>query len=110
MKSIGLILGAFAFVLASTFTTMPSAYANDMALECKRKTFKARGKPNNIQSMANLSAVVTWISRAKKKHGKEYAQWHYAAEHHVKCEKKTNFYMCEAIGKPCKGPDKTAQK
>ncbi len=79
---------------------------------CKAKKVSTRGRPNRIQAMASMNAVISWINMTKKKHGKEYALWHTASDKKISCEKikDSDYYICFAGGKPCKPFDEEKNK
>ena len=70
--------------------------------ECMDSKVQGQGRPNKMQSMANMNAIIDWMNATKKKHGPDYAQWHIASEGTVKCRKAGDFNICLAEGKPCK--------
>ena len=76
-------------------------------VSCKSKLV-AVGRPNQIETIANLNAVGAWISRARE-HGASYAECRYAEKAQVSCENKgkSGFFLCRASGKPC--PAKPSQ-
>lgn len=79
---------------------------------CQAKKVSTRGRPNRIQAMASMNAVISWINMTKKKHGKDYALWHTAADKKISCEKikGSDYFICFAGGKPCKPDDDEKNK
>ncbi len=69
---------------------------------CTDSKVQGQGRPNKMRSMANMNAIIDWMNATKKKHGKDYAQWHFANENTVKCRKAGDFNICLAEGTPCK--------
>ncbi len=60
------------------------------------------GFPNRVQSVANMNAVIQWMTAVKKKHGDGYAQWHTAKDSKVDCRQAgKDLYICNAQGQPC---------
>ncbi len=109
----------FLILLAiSIFLFAPSGYAKeekDQKTEteevepvCKKRKLKSRGRPNRIQIMASMSAIVSWIKRANKAYGTEFGDWHRAQTSKTKCNKiaGSDYYICMAEGKPCKKSNK----
>ncbi|MGI9378441.1 MAG: hypothetical protein ACR2OW_02235 [Methyloligellaceae bacterium] len=103
----------FCILALAMFMLSPSADLranenNAAEVSCKSKLV-AVGRPNQIETIAQLNAVGAWITRARKI-GETYAEWRYADKAQVSCEKKgsSGFYLCRASGKPC--PAKSSQK
>lgn len=86
----------------SIYQKQASASEQSADRECKESKVQGQGRPNKMQSMANMNAIIDWMNATKKKHGSEYAQWHLANEGSVKCRKAGDFNICLAEGKPCK--------
>ena len=92
---IGLVLSLLAPGVAS------AAGDPEEAKYCKDKV-TAVGRPNTIQSLSSMSAVIQWTQRARKL-GKDYAHWHSARQSNLDCKliKRSGYYVCYASGKPC---------
>lgn len=95
---IGLMLSLVAIGTAS------AARDPEEAKYCKDKV-TAVGRPNSIQSLSSMSAVMQWSERARKL-GEDYAHWHSARQAKLDCKlmKRSGKYVCYASGKPCAVP------
>ena len=96
------ILGSLISVLTSIWSQLPGDGAQASAENKCKKKIVAIGRPNRIETIANLNAVGAWISQAQK-HGKKYSQWLSAEKASVECDKRgsSQFYLCRASAKPC---------
>ncbi len=69
---------------------------------CIEEKIIGYGFPNRVQSVANMNAVIQWMTAVKKKHGDSYAQWHTAKESKVDCRQAgRDLHICNAYGQPC---------
>ena len=95
---IGLMLSLLATGAAS------AASDPEEAKYCKDKV-TAVGRPNTIQSLSRMSAMIQWTRRAGKL-GEDYAEWHSARQSNLDCKlvKRSGYYICYASGKPCAIP------
>jgi len=95
---IGLMLSLLATGAAS------AAGDPEEAKYCKDKV-TAVGRPNTIQSLSRMSAMIQWTRRAGKL-GEDYAEWHSARQSNLDCKlvKRSGYYICYASGKPCAIP------
>jgi hypothetical protein len=103
-------------VAMAVATGLGPAQAGSGERSCGRRVV-AKGFPNKIKTVANLSALRIWSETVKDKHGADYAMWHNAKGSSIKCSpvQKSDYFMCIAMGRPCKmhaadaGTEKTAQ-
>jgi hypothetical protein len=65
----------------------------------------AVGRPNKIQSLSGMSAVVQWKRRAGEL-GEKFVHWQYAMDAELNCKfmRRSGYYICYASGKPCEHP------
>ena len=84
--------------------TASAAGDPEEAKYCKDKV-TAVGRPNSIQSLSSMSAVMQWTQRARK-FGEDYGNWHSARQSNLDCKfvKRSGYYVCYASGKPCAIP------
>lgn len=95
-----IIIGLMLYLLLA----VQAEAAEDKTKSCKDK-ITAVGRPNRIQSLSSMSAVIQWTRRANEL-GKEYGQWHNALSSDLSCKliKRSGYYVCYASGKPCELP------
>lgn len=92
---IGLMLYLFHFGQAAI------AGEEERNKSCKDK-ITAVGRPNRIQSLSSMSAIIQWTQRADEL-GNNFGQWHTALNADLSCKlmKRSGYYICYASGKPC---------
>lgn len=71
---------------------------------CKKRLSVA-GFPHRLKTIAQINAIRSWTNGSKK-HGGDYAVWHYAMGGSIECEKlqKSDYYRCTAAARPCLPP------
>ncbi len=88
-------LAAFALAASPTSATA----ANEPG--CQEKKIIGVGRPNQIEAVAQLSAVAAWAQTAQAL-GDSYSMWHNASGAQVLCETLgSGYHRCTAHGKPC---------
>lgn len=90
-----------ACILSLTFSQIAAA-STEAEMTCL-KPVKRTGPANLSQSFANMKAIVFWTEMVRKKHGKEYAIWHYAKKKSVRCKKgkSSQYFYCDVAATPC---------
>ncbi|GBF26581.1 hypothetical protein MnTg02_01622 [bacterium MnTg02] len=92
-----IIIGLMLYLLLA----VQAEAAEDKTKSCKDK-ITAVGRPNRIQSLSSMSAVIQWTQRANEL-GKQYGQWHNALRTDLSCKlmQRSGYYVCYASAKPC---------
>lgn len=98
------LFSIMAVVFIALFSSAQAVLAEETTpkLACLEEKIIGYGFPNRVQSVANMNAVIQWMTAVKKKHGDPYAQWHTALDSKVDCRQAgKDLYICNAFGKPC---------
>ena len=99
------VICSFIFIgLLTSFTA--TAFANETIapeLECQKKV-KMQGPANLSKSIAETSAIISWIKTITSKYDDEHAVWHRAQNKSVSCKKArgSQYFYCMISAEPCK--------
>ena len=75
--------------------------SKEVKANCKSEPLQSYGSKKKAEKAAISEAETGWEIDARKKHGKEWAEWDNAADTDIDCNKLKGGLQCIAVGTPC---------